>query len=270
MTYSATETSYQSGAPVELYDFARGSLHWRYTSSDQAVTFNTSTYDSALIKRGAIEATQELARSPVTLSTPRDFAVADMFRIAPPTDVITLTITRYHAGDGEGVVVWMGRVLNVEWAGGEATIHCEPVVTSLNRNGLRRLYQRQCPHVLYSPACGVDATARRVVAAVDSVVGIVLQISELSAQADGYYSGGFVEWETVSGIFERRFITQHIGVSITLNQPFDGITIGTTVRVYPGCDHTTSTCNGKFANLPNYGGFPYIPIKNPFGGNGVF
>jgi hypothetical protein len=51
---------------------------------------------------------------------------------------------------------------------------------------------------------------------------------------------------------------------------FDGIAVGQAVTLYPGCDHTTTTCDGKFSNLNNYGGFPHIPTKNPFGGSPIF
>jgi len=36
-----------------------------------------------------------------------------------------------------------------------------------------------------------------------------------------------------------------------------------------GCDHSVSTCAARFDNLANYGGFPFIPTKNPFS-TGVF
>jgi hypothetical protein len=36
-----------------------------------------------------------------------------------------------------------------------------------------------------------------------------------------------------------------------------------------GCDHSVSTCAARFGNLANYGGFPFIPTKNPFS-TGVF
>ena len=30
-----------------------------------------------------------------------------------------------------------------------------------------------------------------------------------------------------------------------------------------GCSKTVSDCKNKFNNISNYGGFPYIPAKNP-------
>jgi hypothetical protein len=42
---------------------------------------------------------------------------------------------------------------------------------------------------------------------------------------------------------------------------------GDTFIAYPGCDKTQSTCSGKFSNLVNFGGSPYIPVpETSFGG----
>lgn len=59
--------------------------------------------------------------------------------------------------------------------------------------------------------------------------------------------------------------------SITLLGTTDGLTVGTRVRLYPGCDRTTGA-NGctKFNNLPNFGGIPQLAGRSPFDGNPVF
>jgi hypothetical protein len=49
-----------------------------------------------------------------------------------------------------------------------------------------------------------------------------------------------------------------------------GLAAGTTVTLFPGCDHTLATCSGKFSNTANYGGFPFMPTKNPFGGDPIY
>jgi hypothetical protein len=36
------------------------------------------------------------------------------------------------------------------------------------------------------------------------------------------------------------------------------------VSYYPGCDRTRLTCSLKFGNIANFGGFPWVPQKNPF------
>lgn len=267
MTYNAAETGMQTGAPVELYDFARGAFHWYYTSADQDIIFESKLWKAATMQRGAIEQTSEQPRNSISLMVARNHEVADLWRVSPPSDVISLTVRRYHVGDNDPAVLWIGRVLNVEWSGSQATIHCEPASTSIARTGLRRNYQRVCPHVLYSAACGVDKVSKQVEAALTAVGAASLSAAAFDAQPDGYFAGGFVEWEVEAGNFERRFITGHVGADLTLSTAIgDALSIGDTVYAYPGCDHTLSTCRDKFSNRNNYGGFPFVPRKNPHGG----
>jgi hypothetical protein len=43
------------------------------------------------------------------------------------------------------------------------------------------------------------------------------------------------------------------------------------VTLYPGCDHTLGAAGcAKFANTDNFGGTPFIPNKNPFGGTAIY
>ena len=72
------------------------------------------------------------------------------------------------------------------------------------------------------------------------------------------------------------YITGHTGTQITIQRmPYSLITqfedegAGTAISLYPGCDHTRETCKAKFDNLLNYGGFDWIPAKNPMGGSSI-
>lgn len=270
MTFDARENSADQGRPVEIYTFARDYQQWRYTSADRDVVVDSAVYVAKAISRGEIEATSEMARSGVTLTVPRDLEVADLYRVAPPTLGITLTIRQYHEGDGEVAVIWAGRILSVEWSGLTAAIQCEPVATSLRRVGLRRPFQRQCPHVLYGAACGVNRSAHRVDGAIESVTATTVSVPDALTSPAGHFAGGYLEWDVALGIPERRFILGHTGATLELNGSTYGLQGGQAVRLFPGCDHTMATCAGKFSNSANYGGFPHIPTKNPFGGDPVY
>ena len=41
------------------------------------------------------------------------------------------------------------------------------------------------------------------------------------------------------------------------------------IDMAPGCDLRRDTCAVKFGNLLNFGGFPDIPGRNPFGGTSI-
>lgn len=270
MTFDAVERSTQSAAPVELYEFTRGAVVARYTSADADYTLSGDVYASATLQRSQIETTGERARNAITVQCARNFPIADLFRVTPPTEVIMLTIRRIHRGDADVAVIWIGRVMNCSWDGALATLNCEPVSSSMRRIGLRRKYQRQCPHVLYEQGeglCNVVRASHSTTTTVAGITGTVLTVAALGSKPWG---GGWVEWVQPSGAVERRFITGFTGLDLKLTQAFQGIAIGNSVTVSPGCDHTQSTCISVYANGPNYGGFPFIPIKNPFDGTPVY
>lgn len=270
MTFNTYERAIQLGRPVELYVFENGLDVYRYTSADHDVTHDGKTYTAYPIQRGAIEVTMERGRNNLQIKGPRTLPVSDVFRVQPPSDVVTLTVYRFHEidPDSELIVMWMGRVLSVRWDSAlTITLQCEPVTYSLERPGLRRLFQRQCPHVLYGGKCGLDRDDWAEPATLIGVDGLTVTSVEFDALADNYLSGGYIEFTTESGNTDRRFITAHTGAAITINFTSSDLAVGMSVTAYPGCDHTTATCNSKFGNSANYGGFPYIPVKNPMEGS---
>lgn len=274
MSFDSIETSAQDGAPVEIYTFMRDAAVWRFTSADRDVTVSSATYTQAAIRRSEVEAGQELIRSGITLDVPRTFAVADLYRISPPTSVVTCLVRQYHEGDGELAVVWTGRIVNVEFQGAAARITMEPIFTSVRRMGLRRMYQRQCPHVLYSQGpglCNVVEADHDVAGSVDSITGFVVSVSEADALPDGHFSGGYLEFEPSAGVFERRSIELHVGADLTLATSPTGLAVSGAVRLVPGCDHVQESTQGcaKFSNEANFGGFRFMPDTNPFGGSAV-
>lgn len=272
MTYDAREISADLGAPVEIYEFTRGAYRLRFTSADAPVVYVGQTFAPMPITRTSIEAGLEAVRATLTVTVPRTMEVADWHRVAPPADVVTLTIWQRHLGDpnNEFAVIWRGRVVSVDFQGAAAEIACESVYTSIRRAGLRRAYQRTCPHVLYSGECRASSTAFETVGTIGSVAGLVVTSAVFGALASGYLVGGFIQLPRISGQFERRGIVAHTGSNITLSQATEGLIVGAVFSVFPGCDHTMPTCSSKFSNLPNYGGMPYLPTKNPFDGSPVY
>ena len=48
-----------------------------------------------------------------------------------------------------------------------------------------------------------------------------------------------------------------------------GLAVGVAFEAFAGCDRTFATCQSKFGNSLNFGGFPWIPAKNPFAGDSI-
>lgn len=273
MTYAARETSVHAGAPVELYAFAVGAVTMRYTSSARTVTVDGYDWTPAPLKRGRIETSQETARNGLDIECARDFPVAQLFAVSPPSDAIALTIRRVHRGDGETAVIWIGQILNCDFSPreGKATLHGECARSVLRRVGLRRAYQRLCPHPLFGPKCsehgGPTRAAHAMETTVTSVSGLDVGVAALLARP---YAGGWIEWTRPSGFVDRRFVQAVTGLQLRLTLPIYGLPVGAPVTVLPGCDHTTATCETVYGNLDNHGGFPSIPAQNPFGNAPVY
>lgn len=273
MTYNATEISAQSGAPVELYEFVVEGVTYRYTSGDLDYVLGVNTYTALPMERTALSDTDDLPKNDMQITVKRDFPVAEFFRVAPPSSVVTAQMLEVHRTDvdQQAITKWKGRVLSVNWEGIKATLYCENTYTSLKRPGLRRAYSRQCPHVLYGAVgCRLVAADFREVCTLTAVSGTELQSAEFDAQVDGFFDGGYIEFEKAPGIFDRRAIRSHVGNTITMTHAIANLAASDVVNAYPGCDHTFATCLAKFDNTDNFGGFPNIPGQNPFGGNSVF
>ncbi len=278
MAYNEIEISEYDNQPIELYAFTRGGRNWYYTSYDQDINFNSVTYLSTPLRRGNIEATADLGKNTMKVSLSRRAAFVEQFIASSPTDNVELVITRLHFGDIETAVIWRGRVTNVRFNedGNQAEVTCQPLFTALRRPGLRRVYQATCPHVLYNAPCNVVQNSFGISGTLSTVNGNIVQSGAFSVNInpdfnDTWFVGGIITYDNGLAL-DRRFIVGHDNSTgtLTLNLPFSGVAAGVAVIAYPGCDHAVATCKNKFSNLNNYGGFPFIPSKNPMDGTSIF
>lgn len=267
MTYATYETSLELGAPIELYEFIQGTQSWRYVSAVDGVTYLTKYYAPSPVKRDRFKQTTDTFKDGLSLAFPRDDAFASQFLGFAPDLVTTVTVLRGHYGDPdvEFQVHWKGRVVGAKTSGSEVVVECESVFTSIRRPGLRARYEYTCRHTLYGRGCNVAAAAHEVSGSVLTLNGLAIDVAAAALMPDGYYTGGMLT--APSGA--TRFLVNHTGSTLTLSRLLPELVGGTAVKLYPGCDHLTETCFNKFNNLSNFGGFPFIPSTNPFGGSPV-
>jgi uncharacterized phage protein (TIGR02218 family) len=265
--FNEFEISRDSGAPVELYEFTLEGYVWRYTSADTDQDYGGVTWSAVTMTRSEIEESAEINRATLKLTVSGDHSVALLYLKAPPAGVVLLKIRRLHRldGDDEAIIVWIGRVLNCEWAGNQATLAAEPIYTSIRQTGLRRMYSKVCPHVLYGTACRVNAASYAEALTVTSVSALTLGITGGGhANTPLWFAGGLLAWN--DGTYVRRVgVESHENPGvIKLIAPLWGLAAGASVTLYPGCDHNLKTCREKFGNNANFGGFKWIPNVNPF------
>lgn len=277
MTFAAFEESRASGQPVQCFLFRYGTEadeYYAYTDStdeltiDHGGTVGEITYSPVPINRDNITSNGTLDKSALSLGMDIGTDLSELFRVYPPSNVVTLTIYQGHMTDAEFVVVWAGRVVTVAREGGELVLSGEPVSTQLLRPGLRRHYQYGCPHQLYGPQCGADKASATVSATVDSVAGatVTLATGWEGAFAAEKFLRGMLEWTPADSSTERRTIVRISGDTLTLSGIPKGLEAADSVDVVLGCNHKAfapvGDCEALHDNIQNFGGQPWIPVKN--------
>ncbi len=97
-----------------------------------------------------------------------------------------------------------------------------------------------------------------------AVEGATLRVSGLSSKPDGFFSKGLL-LSTSAG---AREIVSHAGEAVVLRRALPGLSAGDPVTLRAGCDKTKETCDAR-GNIANFGGWPFIPWKNPMTGDPV-
>lgn len=276
-SFLESEYSREYGEPVELYDISFGANAWHYTNSVEVEEFAGTQYTPIAIKRGETEDSGDATKANIEITIPRNSILSESFKAAMPSEPISLTVRQFHRNAPPAidptlrmVVIWKGRIVGVAWRGDEMVMTSESIFASLLRTGVNRKYSRQCTHTLYGKGCMLQRDEWKVIATPSAISGTVLTIDH--GKDDNWFAGGFIVYRNAqTGATERRVIKSNNTSSVTLLAHPIGMEAGETeVALYAGCDHTVNACANKFDNVINYGGQPYIPIMNPFGGSPIY
>lgn len=264
--FETYEESVEGSRPVELYTLSLGTSEWRYTSSDGDYVIGSDTWTPFPISRSPREQSQEDQDQQVEVRLPGDAPLARQYIISVPGEAATIIIERVQILDGtqQRVILLEGTVQSVTYEqGGEiAVLSIVTLQSAFSRTLPRDVYSAVCNHVLYDERCKVPEVSFRVTQEVLAVSGNTLTINGLNAEVDNYYQAGFVE--LTGAVRDFRLILLQVGNLVTVTLPFGTNPLGELVRVYAGCAHTADVCQAKFDNLINFGGFPFVPTKNPF------
>jgi uncharacterized phage protein (TIGR02218 family) len=130
-----------------------------------------------------------------------------------------------------------------------------------------RIYNRRCDATLGDARCAVDLTRGGLQA--EGVVEAVLDATRLSLSGIGHFADGLFRYGTLlfldgGNIGEIVDIGTHLEredvTEVTLWLPLERMPLpGDRVRLTAGCDKAFATCRAKFANQPNFRGFPHVP-----------
>jgi len=270
VTFESREISDQDGAPIAFYTLQWGATVWNYTSADedQTITVNgvPTTFtaiacsDSGMTQGGS-------SNNDMTVTAPYDIPLADLFHSTPPSGEISLTVRRDHAGEDDALIHWKGFVQNVKRDEENAAIQIigVSILSLFKSSGLRLGWCRGCPHILYDSECKVNPEDFAVTAEIVSMTGNTITVDTSGGNAAPHFTGGYIQWDAAAGTPDRRGIMDSTSdTTFVLLGTTYRLEVGMAVTLYPGCDLTTATCNDKFSNLANYGGFEQMTGVNPF------
>lgn len=251
----------------ELYRIVDGVTVTTLTSGDTAVVYSSETYVPVPIGRSEAETKVEMSRANLEVTFGMDDTLARKYLNTVGDTVVTLTIFSKDAETGAVSVVWKGRLASVKPDMSKIKLVWESVYTSLRRPGLRRLFQKNCPYVLYGRGCYVNKATYGIGGTVTVVTGSNVTCAAAATQANGYFAGGMIQ--VPDGTL--RFIVGHAGNQLALIRPIESLNVAilggpVAVTIYPGCDRSRNVCHTRFNNLMNNGSTPFIPIINPYGG----
>jgi uncharacterized phage protein (TIGR02218 family) len=160
------------------------------------------------------------------------------------------------------VIMFVGRIAEIDAGRSVATFSVNSHLELLNQNMPRNLYQSGCLNTLYDIGCTLNKSSFAVSGSVtpgstQSVINAAL------SQASGVFDMGVITFTSganngISRTVKTYFQANPSTVSIIVPLPSVPAT-GDNFTIYPGCDKQQSTCQGKFNNLANFRGFPYVP-----------
>lgn len=282
MAFEPIESSVNDGVPVTLFSFRYGERDYdvyRYTDAEVALTIaegsGAVTYNPLPVSAGNFSSSGSLDKAKLELKVPRDSEVAELYRVYPPDQQVTLVMQALHLTDPDtqAPVVWAGRVLSATFEGNECSLACEPSSTAMRRAGLRRNWQHGCMLPLYGLDCKASKAARTRSTLVTAVNGSVITLpsgwnNDIPAEK---FAAGMMEWTDASGLKQLRTIIRIVGnTGVILGGIARGLAAGQSVSVIAGCNHQMDDCRTLHQNILNYGGDGWIPTKNPIGMKSIF
>lgn len=284
-TFDEDEGSREQSEPREFFDISiNGTVTYRHTSGIRDMFVAPYAYTAIPIERSSLTVVGAGKQGELEITLPLDHALCHRYtEQGVPPKRITVTLWRKQMVSGLIERLWVGDITSMACEGdgvakfrvparaGEALLRVIPNVTA----------SRKCPHILYDAMCRVDragsdpdAVPYKLTTTVISVSGRDVRIDLSNVPADSArreqwaINGEIVHAITGDSTSIRAQTDLSPGFStvtlLSLALPIVGMKIGDSVDVYAGCAWDEITCDEKFDNLSRYGGYPYMPFKNPF------
>ena len=123
-------------------------------------------------------------------------------------------------------------------------------------------YTPECRYDLGDTNCTINTAAITVMGAVTGVTDNATFVDASGTAASGAFNYGKLSWLSGANIGLAMEVKSWDlnSQTFTLWLPMpNAIAVGDSYSVYPGCNKRFTTCQNKFSNGVNFGGFPYVP-----------
>lgn len=266
-SFDTLESSRESSRPIELYEFLVGATPYRYTSAEDVITIGSADYEPESIARTRIEQSGDQDTRTLNIYVPSGNEFARRYISVVPGEKAIINCYRYQRDESPPfattVLLFSGIVQSVRFPndGHSAEIAVRSIESALNRNLPRFSYLGMCNHFLYDAGCGKNPADFDFIGTVSAVSGSVITVT--GASGAGFdFAAGFAR---PVGENDFRLVLGVSGDNITLLLPFASNVLGASVQLFAGCDHLVEgDCALVFDNVANFGGYPFVPNRNPF------
>lgn len=251
-----------------LYHFVWRGTTYRLTNYDTKVTWNCEVYTPVAIAHTEMD---DVDKSTTIIATLENGFLKEFFMTQP---VAKLRIRVYRVldslpnpADTNIWLVYYGECTNVGFKNNQIAMSCVPVAIGSDGRCPNTFCSKFCNWKLYGVACKLDVanyTTSTVVSAVDLVAKT---ITIPNAEPAGEYNVNYWGLGTIVHNGSQYMILSSVpidgGTLLTMADLPVEYSVGDSVQVLAGCNHTTIHCKYKLDNLANFGGHPYVPWKNP-------
>jgi uncharacterized phage protein (TIGR02218 family) len=265
MSYQSVDESTDSSRPGELYQFT-GGIQAYYTSYPETILHGGIGYKPEYIRHDKVEVSEELNKQQLEITVKNSNPVALQYKDEIPVLSVNVRVYRFVSLVDEFRLIWAGKIAKATFNSDsdECVLTCDPIFSMLRRMGLRRNYQLLCPYSLYDNRCKVNYLEYRKNDKILFIQNNTIETNFSLQYGSNYYTGGVL-------IYDMKYyliINHNVSGDLILVNPLKA-KVNDNVMLVAGCDKHFNTCSGKFQNAENFGGFPLIPLKNPFTGDSL-
>lgn len=242
---------------------------YRIASGDRDIIYNGFTFTAMPASRTELQINPLTAEFSLVLSLASEHPFARRYTAVGgvPPQQVTVIGRRKQLNSGDVQQFLDGVVASAAFEGSLFKLSIQDRVKyALDRQVPSVLVDSICANVLYDSWCGVNSNTVLQNAVVNTVYGRIIGVSTVGGNPDQWARGGLIA-HLASG--EVQTIDDQSGLTITMQYPIAELKSGDSVAIFPGCDHTATTCRDKYSNISNFAGAPSRPTKNPFISSGL-